>query len=200
MSKATSPQLDIATLRIELCDTDPLIWRDVAVPVSITLKTLHDIVQVAMGWTDSHLWTFSDGSVDYGLPSEGDDWRDEPLVNADKIKLQDLLKPVKTKLHYLYDFGDSWEHELTITKIRAGEAGRAYPIYLGGEQNAPLDDCGGIPGFYAALEALGDPKHSEHEETKSWFGDYDPNEVDTKQIERALAKIAKKLQPRKKQG
>jgi hypothetical protein len=73
MSKATSSgkavngaQQNIVTLRIELCDTDPLIWREIAVPLSITLKTLHDIVQAAMGWTDSHLWTFSNGDTEYG--------------------------------------------------------------------------------------------------------------------------------------
>ena len=43
---------EIATLRIELRDSDPLIWRQLEVPTSITLKVLHDIVQVAMGWFD----------------------------------------------------------------------------------------------------------------------------------------------------
>ena len=33
---------EIATVRIELRDTDPLIWREVEVPTSITLKVLHD--------------------------------------------------------------------------------------------------------------------------------------------------------------
>jgi hypothetical protein len=205
MSKATSPgkavngaQQNIVTLRIELCDTDPLIWREIAVPLSIKLKTLHDIVQAAMGWTDSHLWTFSNGDTKYGCPSDGDDWRDVPLVNASKSKLQDLLKPRKTKLAYLYDFGDSWEHELTITGPRPGEPQQAYPIYLGGERNAPPDDCGGIPGFYEALDALTNPKHSDHHQTKSWFGKYDPGVVNKKQIESALAKIAKKLQSVKK--
>ncbi len=205
MSKATSPartgtsaQPEIVTLRIELCDTDPLIWREVAVPVSITLKTLHDIVQAAMGWTNSHLWTFSNGDTEYGLPSDGDDWRDVPLVNASQTKLQELLKPRKTKLGYLYDFGDSWEHELTITDPRAGEPNQAYPIHLGGEQNAPPDDCGGIPGFYEAIDALTNPKHPDHKQTKSWFGKYSPAEINKKQIESELAKIAKRLQIVKK--
>ena len=44
----------IATLRIELVDTDPLIWRQVEVPTSITLRALHDVIQAAMGWFDQH--------------------------------------------------------------------------------------------------------------------------------------------------
>lgn len=31
---------EIATVRIELRDTDPLIWREVEVPTSITLKVV----------------------------------------------------------------------------------------------------------------------------------------------------------------
>jgi hypothetical protein len=39
----------ICTVRIELLDTNPLIWREVQVPTSITLRMLHDIVEIAMG-------------------------------------------------------------------------------------------------------------------------------------------------------
>ena len=52
---------EIATVRIELRHTDPLIWRQVEVPTSITLKVLHDIVQAVMGWFDYHLWEFTIG-------------------------------------------------------------------------------------------------------------------------------------------
>jgi hypothetical protein len=52
---------EIATVRIELRHTDPLIWRQVEVPTSITLKVLHDIIQVVMGWFDYHLWEFTIG-------------------------------------------------------------------------------------------------------------------------------------------
>jgi len=194
---ATAAGPEIATLRIELYDTEPLIWREIAIPVSITLKTLHDIVQAAMGWTDSHLWTFTLGKAEYGLPSR-DDWRDQPLINAKKTILQDILKPRKTKIDYLYDFGDSWEHALTISSRRAGEVGQSYPIYAGGEGNAPPEDCGGIPGFYDALYILANPEHPEFGETKAWFGEYDPAVVDEQAIVARLSKIAKRLQKAKK--
>jgi hypothetical protein len=203
MSKSPAAQTaaggqEIATLRIELCDTEPMIWREVTIPVSITLKTLHDIVQVAMGWMDSHLWTFTIGNVEYGLPSDDDDWRDSPLINARTTALPDILAPRKTKIQYLYDFGDSWEHALTITGRRIGEPGQAYPCYAGGEQNAPIDDCGGVPGFYESLDILANPNHPEYEETKAWFGDYDPAIIDQRGIEAGLNKIAKRLQKTKK--
>jgi hypothetical protein len=202
MSKASAHAQDaggdeIATLRIDLYGTEPLIWREITIPVSITLKTLHDIVQAAMGWTDSHLWTFTFGKAEFGLPSR-DDWRDPPLINAKKTVLQDILKPRKTKIDYLYDFGDSWEHGLTISSRRPGEAGQFYPIYAGGEGSGPPEDCGGIPGFYDLLDILADPAHPEFDEAKAWLGDYDPVVIDEQAIVARLGKIAKRLQKAKK--
>ena len=163
----------IATVRIELLDSDPVIWRQVDVPTSITLKALHQIVQAVMGWCDYHLWEFTIGGRRYG-PSMGDDWGNEPRIPADKIRLRDVLKPRKTVIDYLYDFGDCWEHRLTVTNIRAGEPSLSYPCYISGEWNAPPEDCGGIPGFYAMLEAIADPNHPNHAEAKEWLDDYDP--------------------------
>ena len=76
---------------------------------------------------------------------------------AGKVRLRDVLQPPKTVLDYTYDFGDQWEHQLTVTDIRAGEPGVPYPRYVGGERNGPPEDCGGITGFYEWLGAISDP-------------------------------------------
>ena len=96
----------ICTVRIELLDTDPLIWREVEVPTSITLKVLHDIVQITMGWLGYHLWEFKIGGRAYGLPID-EDWETTPRTEAIKVRLRDVLEPRKTTIDYLYDFGDS---------------------------------------------------------------------------------------------
>jgi hypothetical protein len=180
---------EIATVRIELRDSQPVIWREVEVPTSITLKVMHDIIQVVMGWCDCHLWEFSIGKQRYGLPMD-DDWGDEPRIAAEKVRLRDVLKPRKTVIDYLYDFGDSWEHRLTVTKVRPGQPGVSYPRYIGGERNAPPEDCGGIPGFYELLDAFADPAHPSHADLKAWAGDYDPATVDTLPIKYGLSRIA----------
>jgi hypothetical protein len=146
----------VATIRIELRDTDPPVWREVEVPTSITLKTLHAVIQAVFLWENYHLWEFSLGRRRYGPPSD-DDWRDEPLVDAAKVRLADLIGPRKTTIDYLYDFGDSWEHRLTVANVRAADPLLAYPRYIGGERNGPPEDCGGIPGFYDKLDARADP-------------------------------------------
>ena len=122
---------EIATLRIELQDTDPVIWRQVEVPTSVTLKVLHDIIQAVMGWFDCHLWEFAIGKQRYGVPMD-DHWGAEPPLVAAKARLRDVLTPRKTIIDYTYDFGDSWEHLLTVSNVRAGQPGVSYPRYIGG--------------------------------------------------------------------
>lgn len=188
---------EIATLRIELVDTDPLIWREVEAPTSITLKVLHDIVQSVMPWFNSHLWEFKIGERCYGIPME-DDWRDPPTADAAKVRLRDILKPRKTVIDYLYDFGDSWEHRIVVTNIRPGDPDIGYPRYIGGEWNAPPEDCGGFPGFYNLLDALADEDHPDHAELSEWAGDYDPKALDVRAIKTALGRIAARRKAAKK--
>ncbi len=179
----------ICTVRIELSDTDPLIWREVDVPTSITLKVLHDIVQITMGWLDYHLWEFTIGKQTYGLPTD-EDWGTAPRIEAIKVRLRDVLKPRKTTIDYLYDFGDSWAHRLTATAIRLGELGVSYPRYIGGEWSGPPEDCGGIPGFYNMLEAQADPEHPEHAEVTKYLEGWDPRRIDELPLKIALDRIA----------
>jgi hypothetical protein len=187
---------EIATVRIELRHTDPLIWREVEVPTSITLTVLHDIIQVVMGWFDYHLWEFTIGKQRYGLPMD-DGWGNEPCIAAGKVRLRDVLRPRKTNIDYIYDFGDSWEHRLIVTDVRAGQPGVSYPRYVGGERNAPPEDCGGIPGFYELLEAISDHTHPGHAHLKEWAGDYDPATIDELPIKYALSRIANRRNPAK---
>ena len=188
---------EIATLRIELLDTEPLIWRQVEVPTSITLKALHDIVQAAMGWHNQHLWELRLGRQRYGQPIPGDDWGGPPTLKADKVRLREVLEPRKTVLDYTYDFGDSWEHRLTFTEVRSGDPEMEYPRYIAGERAAPPEDCGGIPGFYAALEVLADHKHPDHADIVDWFDGYDPDSIDELALKIALSRIARQRNPAK---
>jgi hypothetical protein len=190
---ASSPAFDsfneICSVRIELLHTNPLIWREVEVPTSVTLKVLHDIVQIAMGWFDCHLWEFSVNGMIYGLPMD-EDWGTAPRVDAIKVRLRDVLTPRRARIDYLYDMGDSWEHRLTITNIRQGEPDTSYPRYVAGEWAAPPEDCGGIPGFYHALEAMADPDHPEHAEITEWLDGYDPREIEELPLKIALGRLA----------
>ncbi len=180
---------EIATVRIELKDSDPPIWRVVEVPTSITLKVLHDIVQAAMGWLDYHLWELVIDGQTYGLPMD-DDWGTAPRKIAACTRLRDVLAPGTTRIDYTYDFGDNWEHSLIVSDARSGDPGTVYPRFIEGARACPPEDCGGIPGFYEMLEARADPNHPDHAEITEWLDGYDPDEVDVFPIQVALGRIA----------
>src|SRR5262249_13689790 len=59
-----------------------------------------------------------------------EDWGNEPRIPAGKVRLRDVLRSRKTVIDYIYDFGDGWEHRLTVTDVRAGEPGVSYPRYI----------------------------------------------------------------------
>lgn len=182
---------EIASMRIELTDTAPLIWREVDVPTSLTLRTLHEVIQVTMGWLDYHLWEFTLGDQRYGLP-DNEDWGGLPRRNAAKTRLRDLLTTSRLEMVYEYDFGDGWRHRLLINNVRQGKAGEGYPKYIAGQYACPPEDCGGIPGFYHMLEAWADPSHPDHDEVSAYLEDWNPNEINELPLRNALNRIANK--------
>ena len=190
MTAAQDDLGQIATLRIELLDTDPSIWRQVEVSTSSTLKDLHTLIQAAMGWANQHLWEFRIGRQIYGQPMSGDTWGGPAIINAGKVRLTELLKPRKTVIDYTYDMGDSWEHRLTLTDVRPADPALVYPRYIAGERPAPPEDCGGVPGFYTALETLADPNHPEHADVVDWLDGYDPNHFNELALKLAVGRIA----------
>ena len=91
----------IALLRIELEDIEPLIWRRVAVPTSMSLKAVHNVIQAAMGWLDNHLWEFKTNEGKYGILIPNDpDWN-ERINNAATTKLSALLATGVTEIAYI---------------------------------------------------------------------------------------------------
>ena len=177
----------IYQLKVTLNGSEPPIWRRIQVNSSITLHKLHQILQVVMGWFDSHLHQFIVRGEYYGIP----DPDFGPKVKSEKrVKLNQIVTRKGSKFIYEYDFGDSWEHTIVLEKILEPEAGVHYPICLEGERACPPEDCGGIWGYYHLLEAIQDPNHPEHEEMLEWLGDdFDPEEFDVDAVNEELKRI-----------
>jgi hypothetical protein len=145
---------NIAILRIELEDIDPLIWRRVAVRTSMTLKAVHRVIQAAMGWLDYHLWEFTADGIKYGmLLADDPDWN-ERIEDAAKAKLSALLTTGVREISYVYDMGDNWQHRIIVEKLKTAEPDVLYPQFLGGERRCPPEDCGGFPGYYEFLDDI----------------------------------------------
>lgn len=172
-------------LKITLDGSKPPIWRRVAVG-DCTLDVLNEIIQTAMGWTDSHMHMFSHGKDRFSHPRfdlEGDgDEYDET-----DVWLSELIEDGCKKLRYCYDFGDNWEHTITIEKELQPKAADKFPRCIKGAGACPPEDCGGIWGYYDLLAAIRDPKHERHEEVVEWVGkDFDPGLFDLAETNAAL--------------
>ena len=164
-------------LKIQLLDIEPAIWRRFVVPASITLDRLHDVIQIVMGWTDSHLHEFNIGKKRYTEYPESK----EDGLDCGRYRLGDLIKQKGRTFSYLYDFGDSWEHELVLEENRYFNPQlRMVLACLEGERACPPEDVGGVPGYFEFCNALKDPSHEEYESYMEWSGgDYESESFDS---------------------
>jgi hypothetical protein len=179
--------------KITLLDTRPPIWRRIQVK-DCTLDKLHEHIQTAMGWTNSHLHHFRIGQQLYGDPLlMQENFEEMEYEDSTGTKLSDILPRTgrRFRFEYEYDFGDGWRHEVLFEKSVEAEAGRKYPLCLEGARACPPEDVGGVWGYQEFLEALADPEHEDHDGLLEWAGgSFDPDAFDpaaaTREMRRGL--------------
>ena len=179
----------IARLKVTPRDVEPAVVRRIEVPLNIRLDRLHQALQAAIGWTDSHLYEFRAGDVGWGIPDP--DWGDGPL-DARKARLLDVLEDTGAKsLRYLYDFGDGWEHTIRIERLTDAVPGIIYPRLIEASGRCPPEDVGGPWGYREFLQAIADPGHARHVEFREWIAEpFDPAAADAEGYAQALAVLA----------
>lgn len=170
-------------LTITLCEMDdPRVWRRVAVPAAATLGDLHDVIQAAMGWGDDHMHAFRVG-------------RAGRTDLAEDMQVREALSRRGSRIEYVYDFGDSWEHEIKSDGFFQNDLGILLPACIDGGGACPPEDSGGVWRYeYLKREILTDPKHDEHEEMLDWLGldsadDFDPAVFSLDQANERLAAL-----------
>lgn len=189
----TNPKADPNTIyqfKITLVKSKPPIWRLIQVE-DCTLDKLHEHIQTAMGWTNTHLHQFEIFEKRYGDPELLDDGFDESwCIDSTKTKITDITPNAGKgfRFTYEYDFGDGWEHEILFEGSPKKELGKKYPLCLEGDRACPPEDVAGIGGFYEFLEAVADPKHEQHDDFKEWVGDFDPEKFDAQQATKVMKK------------
>lgn len=182
-------------IRIELENSEPPIWRVLEVPSNIRLERFARVVEIAMGWEGYHLHQFIKGN-NYYLPPK--DWANDGCwgsvpkeFDSSKVSLGELLGRKGAKIHYEYDFGDGWMHEIALELRQDYKKGEVPAIVLlSGENACPPEDCGGIWGYKDMLEALKKPRSKAAREYKEWLGyHFDPTEFDLDGPKNLLARI-----------
>jgi len=178
----------VLTLRVTLADVEsPRVWREITVPAAFTLAQVHQTIQAAMGWEDSHLHEFRIGGRSYGM-SGMEFMGDAPeTLDGAKHRLGDLVKAGDT-FEYQYDFGDSWEHVVEVAARGAASPEILYPVCTAGEGACPPEDCGGTPGFADLKETMAGPPSTERDELIQWAGEeYDPEQFSLIRVNGRLA-------------
>ncbi|MCX5741360.1 MAG: plasmid pRiA4b ORF-3 family protein [Proteobacteria bacterium] len=159
-------------LHVQLRDIEPPIWRTIEVPGDASLEDVHFAIQVAMGWANSHLHHFAIGKQLYGMVDvDGTD--DLGTVDERAYLLQDVAE-AGAELVYEYDFGDRWEHDVTVTKVST-VAKPTVPRCLAGARACPPEDVGGPAGYDDLLEILGDAQHPDHASAVTWSHGFSPD-------------------------
>ena len=191
--KPSPPKPQPVALRIELLDVKPAVWRRVLVSNASTLASLHHYLQWIMGWNDTHAHEFAVGEGMIGpdwwiqeISQDRDtrDWRNEKRVSVAAV-VREL--GILGEFEYRYDMGDGWRHRITFEPVppRLRELEMPLPVCLAGENACPPDDVGGPPGYADFLEAMGDPKHEQHEDMVRWIGAvFDPKGFDLNRLNR----------------
>lgn len=172
-------------LKIVIKNSKPPIWRRCIIPAGITFSQLSIILNKVMGWSGYHLSEFEFYHLQLLLQEQDD------LDNIMPIWGFDLLDSSKTYINeymeqqkwftYTYDFGDKWQHRVTIEKI-IEDYPNNYPQVIKYKGDCPMEDCGGIDGYYECIDAIEDPDNPDNErrewaEAQGYGYTYDMDEV-----------------------
>jgi len=141
----------IYVLKVALAPSKRL-WRRIGILPNQTLNDLHEAIYAAFDRDDEHLYSFYLPSrpttslrkiydaPEYTHPENAKDagpFGDDKIPSAAKAKLKSLGLVPKQRFYYLFDFGDSWWHEITVEKVDAPREPGAYPRILEKHGDSP---------------------------------------------------------------
>ncbi len=175
------------------------VWRRITVPVAITFPELHEVLQTAFSWQNSHLHDYEV----FEKKDDGSGWKDRPDLNLvcseeslsyqgevpmkmeTGLRLKDFAK---SHIVYNYDFGDGWKHIIEVEEI-INDYNVNYSTCNEGEGDAPPEDVGGEMGFETFLAIINDPSHEDNHQTKEWGEMQGYEKFDRQKINWLLKKI-----------
>lgn len=178
----------VLRLHVGLEDADPPVWRRIEVASDLGLDDLHDVLQIAFGWEDRHLYRFTTGPQDdrgaaFACAADlREAWDDDPAAPTWDVRVDELLAETGERLYYQYDYGDNWWLAIGVEEFIEGRVPPGRAAIVEGAGAGPPEDCGGVHA-YRTIVAAADPAHPDHHEAwaevASWWGDeIDPADLD----------------------
>lgn len=179
-------------LHVEIEGISPPIWRRLEVENCLTFAELHVILQAAMGWENDHLYEFIVGDHHIGPTSEDSPAWGDPVLPDQEVEIGQVLGRRKS-FRYLYDFGDSWRHRITVEERLPSTPTERPAMLRAGARACPPEDCGGVWGYQRLLDALANPKDEQYSETLDWLGDYKPEAFSITSARKAVASMFRRI-------
>jgi Plasmid pRiA4b ORF-3-like protein len=149
------------------------LWRRLELASDLFLDQVHEVIQVAFGWTDSHLHQFGSGPGHYGpetehylCPFQVEDG--ETGVPEEDMRLGEVLVDAGDKLFYDYDFGDDWQHTIKLEAVLPRRGSGPGAVCVAGRRDGPAEDCGGVCA-YELISAATDPANPDHTDAVAEF-------------------------------
>lgn len=196
------------------------VWRRFIIPAETNFKRLHETIQMTMGWSNYHMFSFI---IPLSSGKQLELVTDDETIANHQTQVASLLSRVrkgdnlnldyvserantemrlahKTKLPkfveshpnftYHYDFGDDWKHRVTLERI-IDDYEVGYPQLLDGAGNCPPEDVGGPKGYENFLEVMANPYDEEYERLQSWANSQGYRDLNQKQTNEFMKTILK---------
>ena len=181
------------TFRITLLGVTPPVWRLLACPGTLTLSTLHSVIQAAMGWKGAHPYEFEIAAKIY-REAAGEDAAG--IGDPRETRLEQLHLAQGATLTYLYDRGDDWVHQIIVEGVAPSAGAAGLPLLLGGANACPPEGSGGPGAYVEALRAIRRPDSDEGKAALEKLGGViDPAAWNPAAAAQALADLAPKAAP-----
>jgi hypothetical protein len=173
LRRAPRAEVAIYRIRIDLDDASPPVWRRLDLRSDLPLDVVYQVLQVAFEWTDSHLHRFSLGGGPFDHHSQlflcpydvqDRDFDRDDGVPESEVRLDETLQEPGDLLHYVYDYGDSWELTMRLEEVLTAYCDFPAAAVVDGRRAAPPEDCGGIVDAESLAEVLDDPARFEPDE------------------------------------
>ena len=189
-------KLKKSTLRIELENSEPLIWRELEVPSNLCLTSLAQAILLAFGWNEDHLHQFLESRKNHYATSMNElgGTLYPGTKDGSRYGVSHLLKKQGDSVLFEYDYGDSWYHKVKLKSVAdyADYETKAVRL-IGGANACPPDDCGGIYRYRHLVELMQKkPQSSELSEFYDWMGcKWDPEFFPMDETAKAVDKMNK---------
>jgi Plasmid pRiA4b ORF-3-like protein len=156
--------------KIQILDVgSPDVWRQLHVPGNFSFHHFHHIIQASFGWTNSHLYEYSpEGIGSHPVITHPNFLPESEYRNSVLFKMDEYFSEKEDKIFYTYDFGDTWQHIITLEDIIDEPTKKA--VCIDGAGACPPEDCGGPRGYKDFKIVINNPIHEEFASFKKWAG------------------------------